>query len=118
AHAGIVDQEVKLVALPVRVQFLSHPLRKAGKARSISDVQRQRAGAAAQSLDLGHHLNRLLLAAAISKNDVGAPAGQVKGGIAAQAAAAAGDESNLALHVRSSLVDGASPSTLLARQFI
>jgi len=42
----------------------------------------------------------------------------VEGGIAAQAAAAAGDESNLALHVRSSLVDGASPSTLLARQFI
>jgi hypothetical protein len=62
----------------------------------LSDGERQGDGAPAAGGDFRHDGIRFFLAAAIGEEDVDALAGQVQRGIAAQAAAAAGDQGDFA----------------------
>lgn len=92
AGAGIVDEIVEAVALPV---FLQRLLQCRDEGRECGDgagVERERGGTTACGLDLGDGRLRLVGARTIGEDDVDALAGEVERGVAAEAAAAAGDE--------------------------
>ncbi len=91
AGAGVVDQRIELGALPTG-QHVFELRSEVGKRGHICGIELQGMRAAAQLLDVGHHRGRVVGLAVIGQHDVVAGGGQCVCGVAAQAAAAAGDQ--------------------------
>jgi hypothetical protein len=95
AGPGVVDQVVEALSAPGLPERRAHLGDEAVEARDVAGIQAQGQGLAAQGLDLGHGGVGLVAAAMVGQDHVAAPAGDVEGGVAAQAAAAAGDQGDL-----------------------
>jgi hypothetical protein len=83
---------IKGVAAPGRVQRRTDALDEGGNRGDVADVELQGDCLAPHAFDLGHDGLRAFGAAAIGEDDVAAVAGDADGGVAAKAAAAAGDD--------------------------
>src|SRR5690606_6446893 len=91
AGAGVVDQVLELLPAPAG-QHLAHAGGEGREAAAVGHVQRQHRDPAPGRLQLGGGGFGLGGLAAVGEDQVVAGAGQVGGGVAAEAAAAAGDQ--------------------------
>ncbi|MNS99581.1 hypothetical protein D3C72_1339880 [compost metagenome] len=91
AHARVVDQKIKALALPMAAQGLLQMCGKGFEAGYVAHIQRQGHSAAAQRFDVCHHRLGLGGLLAVGQHHVDAAACGSQRCIAAQAPAAAGD---------------------------
>src|SRR6185312_3022477 len=92
ADAGVVDEVIEPLALPVRAQRFGDLHDEGVETFAVADVQLQRDRAAVGGFDRGDHGVGFFAAAAIREDHVGALRGQLQRHVAAEAAAAAGDQ--------------------------
>ena len=95
---ALLTRKSKLLALPVARQRLPDLRGEGREAGAVLDIERERNGAAAALFDLRDHGIGLVAPAAVGQDDVDAVRGELERGVAAEAAAGAGDESDLASH--------------------
>lgn len=91
-NASVVDEKIEVVALPFGLERFGEGFHEGVEAAGLRDIELEQGGFAAELFDLGQHGFAFGFAFAIGEDDVGAIAGEFEGGVAAKAAAAAGDE--------------------------
>ncbi len=94
--AGVVDEVIERIALPDIAEGLAKPFRKWREARDAGGVELKRDRPASHCLDLCGDGLSVLAAAVIGEDNVAALASDVEGGIAAEPAACACNNSDLA----------------------
>jgi hypothetical protein len=92
ADAGVVDEVVETLALPGAREHTGHTFGESAEALAVAHVELQRDGAPPQRFDLAHHGVCLGLVALVGEDHVDALFGELQRGVAAEAAARAGDE--------------------------
>jgi hypothetical protein len=96
AVAGVVDQVIEGLALPGLRDRGAQPCDEIRKAADLASIELQRHGLAAERGDLGHGRGSLAGVAQVGQHHVAALAGDVHCHIAAETAAATGDDRNRA----------------------
>src|SRR3546814_5655202 len=94
AVSGIVDEVIKCIALPSLRERRTQPIHKGRKSRDVAGVQLKRDCPAAHCPNLFNDRLGLVRTAVVGDDDVAATAGEAEGGVAAEAAAGAGYESD------------------------
>jgi len=99
-HARVVDEVVELLAVPGPLELGCDRFAERVERAAVGNVELQRDGLASERAQATEHFVRFAGRGAVREDDVGAALGQVKGHAAAEAAAAAGDESDGSRHGR------------------
>jgi hypothetical protein len=95
--AGVVHEVIEAVATP-GLQRLADVSNKSIKRANVTGVQGKACRFLPHGFDLANETLGLFLTCAIGEEDVDAASRKIDGGVAAQAAASAGDNSDLICH--------------------
>ena len=98
AHAGVVDEDVELLAAEGRPQSVAESCGEPGEGVAVGDVERQHEGPTPERGDLRSDGVGVFATTEVRADEVGALPGEMKRDAAAETAAGAGDEGDASSH--------------------
>ncbi|MNL20244.1 hypothetical protein D3C87_1414820 [compost metagenome] len=106
ADPRVVHQKIEALLVEVGAQHLVDFGGKRGELLTLSNIELQHGGAAAEAFNFRDQGLRLIGAAVVGADDVDALGGQMQRGVLAEAAAGAGDQCDFTVHGASSSAVG------------